>query len=62
LLAVHRGPELASYYVVAEALISAAKHADAPAVTVSGCGDDDDLSLYVTDDGVGGADVRSDRG
>jgi signal transduction histidine kinase len=54
--------ELASYYVVAEALTNAAKHAEASAVTVSARSDDDNLYLCVTDDGVGGADVRSGSG
>ena len=49
--------ELASYYVVAEALTNAAKHAQASVVTVSARGDDDGLYLCVADDGIGGADV-----
>jgi signal transduction histidine kinase len=47
---------------VAEALTNAAKHAEASAVTVSARSDDDNLYLCVTDDGVGGADVRSGSG
>jgi signal transduction histidine kinase len=54
--------ELASYYVVAEALTNAAKHAQASAVTVSARSDDDDLYLCVSDDGIGGADVRTGSG
>jgi signal transduction histidine kinase len=57
------GPiELASYYVVAEALTNAAKHAQASVVTVSARGDDDSLYLCVADDGIGGADVRRGSG
>jgi signal transduction histidine kinase len=54
--------ELASYYVVAEALTNAAKHAQASAVTVSARSDDNDLYLCVSDDGIGGADVRAGSG
>lgn len=54
--------ELASYYVVAEALTNAAKHAQASAVSVSARDDDDNLALCVADDGIGGADVRRGSG
>jgi signal transduction histidine kinase len=54
--------ELASYYVVAEALTNAAKHAQASAVTVSARYADDNLYLCVADDGIGGADVRKGSG
>jgi signal transduction histidine kinase len=54
--------ELASYYVVAEALTNAAKHAQASAVTVSARCADDNLYLCVADDGIGGADVRKGSG
>jgi signal transduction histidine kinase len=48
--------ELASYYVVAEAVTNAAKHARASAVTVTITADADAvLRAEVTDDGTGGA-------
>jgi signal transduction histidine kinase len=47
--------EVAAYYVVAEALTNAAKHACASQVTVDVRADDKLLRLSVTDDGVGGA-------
>ena len=48
--------EVATYYVVAEALTNAAKHARASQVAVTVEADDKRLRLSVTDDGVGGAD------
>jgi PAS domain S-box-containing protein len=48
--------EVAAYYVVAEALTNAAKHAHASLVTVEADLVDGDLRLSVHDDGVGGAD------
>jgi signal transduction histidine kinase len=47
--------EVAAYYVVAEALTNAAKHADASLVTVSVDADELQVRLTVADDGVGGA-------
>ncbi|WP_245839684.1 GAF domain-containing protein [Mycobacterium aquaticum] len=47
--------EVAAYYVVAEALTNAAKHARASEVTVDVSADNRLLRLSVTDDGVGGA-------
>jgi signal transduction histidine kinase len=47
--------EVAAYYVVAEALTNAAKHAQASEVAVSAAADDDELRLRISDDGVGGA-------
>jgi signal transduction histidine kinase len=47
--------EVAAYYVVAEALTNAAKHARACVVTVSATADDCELHLRIRDDGVGGA-------
>jgi signal transduction histidine kinase len=47
--------EVAAYYVVAEALTNAAKHAQASEVTVSAVADDTELQLKIRDDGVGGA-------
>jgi signal transduction histidine kinase len=47
---------VAAYYVVAEALSNAAKHAHASVVRLSGDVEEDRLFLTVSDDGVGGAD------
>jgi PAS domain S-box-containing protein len=48
--------EVAAYYVVAEALTNAAKHAQASLVSVEAEAIDGDLHVSVRDDGVGGAD------
>jgi PAS domain S-box-containing protein len=48
--------EVAAYYVVAEALTNAAKHANASEVNVRARVDEQCLSLYISDDGIGGAD------
>jgi signal transduction histidine kinase len=48
--------EVAAYYVVAEALTNAAKHAHASFVRVEAEVINGDLSVSVQDDGVGGAD------
>ena len=47
--------EVAAYYVVAEALTNAAKHAQASEVSVSAVAADDELHLTISDDGIGGA-------
>ena len=47
--------EVAAYYVAAEALTNAAKHARASVVNMDVATDDRNLSLVVRDDGVGGA-------
>jgi glucose-6-phosphate-specific signal transduction histidine kinase len=47
--------EVAAYYVVAEALTNAVKHASASQVTVDVSADDKLLRLSVIDDGMGGA-------
>jgi signal transduction histidine kinase len=49
--------ELAAYYVVAEALTNAAKHANASVVDVQVSASDDVLHVDVRDDGRGGADL-----
>jgi predicted ATPase/signal transduction histidine kinase len=54
--------EVASHYVVAEALTNAAKHAQASEVTLSARADDHDLKLSILDNGVGGADSRNGSG
>ena len=48
--------EVAAYYVAAEALTNAAKHARAAVVQMDVTTDDGTLTLMVRDDGVGGAD------
>jgi PAS domain S-box-containing protein len=50
--------EAAAYYVVAEALANAQKHADARRVVVTVTADVRRLAVTVDDDGVGGADER----
>jgi len=50
--------EVAVYYVVAEALTNAAKHAHPSMVTVAVDADDARVRLRVSDDGIGGADPR----
>jgi signal transduction histidine kinase len=47
--------EVAAYYVAAEALTNAAKHAQASQIAVRAAVDDDKLRLSISDDGVGGA-------
>jgi signal transduction histidine kinase len=47
---------LAAYFVVAEALANAAKHADATEVIVDVARHDETLALQIADDGHGGAD------
>jgi signal transduction histidine kinase len=54
--------EAAAYYVVAEALTNASRHARATAVRVEVRCVDGRLWIEVRDDGVGGADVRSGSG
>jgi signal transduction histidine kinase len=54
--------EVAVYYVVAEALTNAAKHAHATAVRVDARADTDTVHLTIADDGVGGADLRGGSG
>jgi signal transduction histidine kinase len=47
--------EVAAYYVVAEALTNAAKHAQASEVKVAAVAADVELHLRISDDGIGGA-------
>ncbi|GGM40540.1 HAMP domain-containing protein [Dactylosporangium sucinum] len=54
--------EVAAYYIVAEALANAAKHAKATYVRVEATADVTRLYLTVRDDGVGGADARAGTG
>jgi signal transduction histidine kinase len=54
--------EVAAYYVVAEALTNAAKHAQASEVRVRAGVENDELRLTISDDGVGGAVAGSGSG
>jgi signal transduction histidine kinase len=54
--------EVASYYVVAEAVTNAAKHAQASVVNVSVVAEDATVHLSIRDDGIGGADVANGSG
>jgi len=54
--------EVAAYYVVAEALTNAAKHAQASEVRAIVEADGDDLRLWISDDGIGGADEHKGSG
>jgi signal transduction histidine kinase len=54
--------EVATYYVVAEALTNAAKHAHASEVTVRINADAENLSLLIGDNGIGGADSSKGSG
>jgi signal transduction histidine kinase len=54
--------EVAAYYVTAEALTNAAKHAKASEVRVSASTDGSYLRLSIQDDGVGGADQTKGSG
>jgi signal transduction histidine kinase len=54
--------EVAAYYVVAEALTNAAKHARASAVNVCVSTEGANLRLSIRDDGIGGADATKGSG
>jgi signal transduction histidine kinase len=54
--------EVAAYYVVAEALTNAAKHAQASEVKVSVGADGANLRLSISDDGIGGANSHKGSG
>lgn len=54
--------EVAAYYVVAESLTNADKHAEASEVNVGANTDDVNLHLSIRDDGIGGADTRKGSG
>jgi PAS domain S-box-containing protein len=54
--------EVGAYYIVAEALTNAAKHARATQVEVCADSRDDNLYLSIRDDGIGGADVGKGSG
>ena len=54
--------ELAAYFICAEAVTNAAKHARATNLRIGVKGTDTALSLQVTDDGIGGASAGADGG
>jgi signal transduction histidine kinase len=54
--------EVAAYYVAAEALTNAAKHARASVLHMNVTTDDETLTLIIRDDGVGGADPGAGSG
>jgi signal transduction histidine kinase len=54
--------EVAAYYVVAEAVTNAAKHAQASMVEVCADAQSQDLHLSIRDDGIGGADAANGSG
>jgi signal transduction histidine kinase len=54
--------EVAAYYVVAEALTNAAKHAQASEITVRVEAEGANLHLLIRDDGLGGADTSKGSG
>ena len=54
--------EVAAYYVVAEALTNAAKHAQASEITIRARTEAGDLHLEISDDGIGGAVVGGGSG
>jgi signal transduction histidine kinase len=54
--------EAAAYYVVAEALTNATKHAQASQVRIEAANRDGLLGLLIVDDGVGGADPQTGSG
>jgi signal transduction histidine kinase len=56
------GVEVAAYYVTAEALANAAKHARATQVSVRAKVVDETLHLSIADDGIGGADSSKGSG
>ena len=65
-ISVHRrlgeSAEVAAYYIVAEALTNAAKHARASEVTVCVEAHGANLDLSIRDDGIGGADTANGSG
>jgi signal transduction histidine kinase len=54
--------EATVYYVVAESITNAAKHAQASSVTVHGGRHDGGIEVEIRDDGIGGADPRRGTG
>ena len=58
----HPTLEATVYYVMAEAITNAAKHASASVISVRGGRRDGAIELEISDDGVGGADPRGGSG
>ena len=56
------GIEVAAYFVVAEALTNAVRHAHATQADVTVMVEDDRLWVSITDDGIGGADAGAGTG
>jgi signal transduction histidine kinase len=54
--------EVTAYFVVSEALANAAKHAGAGSVIIDADRQEGRLRIEVTDDGVGGADIKAGTG
>jgi signal transduction histidine kinase len=54
--------ETSAYYIVAEALTNATKHAHASHLYIAASVNDRSLHLYVRDDGIGGADPNNGSG
>ena len=54
--------EVAAYYVIAESLSNAVKHAGAGRISVSARVADDALEVQIADDGIGGADASAGGG
>ncbi|WP_264063502.1 GAF domain-containing sensor histidine kinase [Mycobacterium montefiorense] len=54
--------EVAAYYVVAEALTNASRHAQASGVDIDAQTNGSDLVLFIRDDGAGGADIENGSG
>jgi signal transduction histidine kinase len=54
--------ETTAYYVVSESLANVGKHAEASRASVAVMHTGDGLAVVVSDDGVGGADIRRGSG
>src|SRR5689334_9129425 len=54
--------ESAAYYVIAEGLTNVTKHAQANTVVITMAWENDELSVVVRDDGVGGAAIGGGSG
>ncbi len=57
-----REVEAAAYFLIAEALTNAARHADASSIDVEVALEDGEVTVMVADDGAGGADPRHGSG
>jgi signal transduction histidine kinase len=59
---ISESAEVAAYYVVAEAITNATRHADASGMDIDALINGSDLALTIRDDGVGGADSSNGSG